>query len=153
MRGELIAVADEHLGEYEHRRLDFELAAAGERVRAELEAARWEPTRLIWMLHSGELPRRPGAGGGGGRLRRGAADAPGLAPEDFPEVDTTGYLANARELAMTRDVRVIASRQGDELVGFAQVARQGDARRDHPDIRATRASRGRPRHRDHPRGD
>jgi GNAT superfamily N-acetyltransferase len=123
---ELIAVADEHLGEYEHRRLDFERSGAGERVRAELAAARWEPTRLLWMLHSGELPPGPSL-----PVEEVAYDA--VLPlrlawhrEDFPDVDSTGYLDNARELAMTRDVQVIASREGDELLGFAQVVRSGD---------------------------
>jgi GNAT superfamily N-acetyltransferase len=124
--GGLIAVADEHLGEYEHRRLDFARADAGERVRAELEAAHWEPTRLLWMRHSGELPPGPS-------LPVEEVDYDEVLPlriawhnEDFPDLDGSGYLANARELAMAGDVQVIASREGDELVGFAQLVRRGD---------------------------
>ena len=43
--------------------------------------------------------------------------------EDFAELNSRNYLANAREVAMTRDVQVIAAREGDELVGFAQLER------------------------------
>jgi ribosomal protein S18 acetylase RimI-like enzyme len=124
---ELIAVADEHLGEYEHRRLDFASADAGERVRAALAAARWEATRLLWMRHSGELPAGPST-------PAEEVDYDAVLPlrrawhgEDFADLDSTGYLANARELAMTRDVQVIATREGDELVGYAQVVRADDA--------------------------
>ena len=124
---ELIAVADAHLGEYEHRRLDFESVDAGERVRAGLAAVNWETTRLLWMRHSGPLPRGPSAAveevdyDAVLPLRRAWHD------EDFPQADDTGYLANARQLAMTRDVQVIASREGDDLVGFAQLVRADDA--------------------------
>jgi GNAT superfamily N-acetyltransferase len=124
---ELIAVADEQLGEYEHRRLDFALASAGERPRAELEAANWEATRLLWMRHSGALP--PGSSPAVETVDYDAVLDLRLAwhRDDFPEVDTIAYLANARELAMTRDVQVIASREGEDLVGFAQLVRSGDA--------------------------
>jgi|SRR5919201_1585318 hypothetical protein len=53
---ELVEVANDALTGYEHRRLDFESADAGEAIRAGLEAARWEPTRLLWMLHTEPLP-------------------------------------------------------------------------------------------------
>ena len=120
---ELIAVADSHLGEYEHRRLDFESVDAGERVRARLAAVNWEATRLLWMRHSGELPPGPAA-----PVEEVDYDAVlelrrSWHREDFPDLDNTGYLANSRELAMARDVQVIASRDGDEIVGFAQLVR------------------------------
>ena len=124
---ELIAVADELLGEYEHRRLDFTNVDAGERVRADLAAASWEATRLLWMRHSGELPPGPS-------LPVEEVDYDAVLPlriawhnEDFADLDSTGYLANARELAMSRDVQVIATLEGDEVAGFAQVVREPDA--------------------------
>src|SRR3954451_4714648 len=46
---DLLAVAEAGLGALEHRRLDFELPAAAEPVRADLEAAGWQSTRLVWM--------------------------------------------------------------------------------------------------------
>jgi ribosomal protein S18 acetylase RimI-like enzyme len=120
---ELIAVADAHLGEYEHRRLDFESVDAGERIRADLEAVNWEATRLLWMRHSGALP--PGSSSAVEEVEYDAVLPLRRAwhREDFPEIDNTGYLANSRELAMMRDVQVIASRDGDEIVGFAQLVR------------------------------
>ena len=78
-RRELIAAADDQLASLEHRRLDFDPVEAGERVRADLEAAHWEATRLLWMRHEAPLPAGPAVDGRGGRLRRRArpAAAPG----------------------------------------------------------------------------
>jgi GNAT superfamily N-acetyltransferase len=45
--------------------------------------------------------------------------------QDFPDLETPDYIANAREVAMTRDVQVIATSAGEELVGFTQVERSG----------------------------
>jgi ribosomal protein S18 acetylase RimI-like enzyme len=119
----LIAAADEGLAGLEHRRLDFELADAAERVRVDLEGAQWEPTRLLWMRHEGALPPGPG-------LEVEEVDYDAVLElrlawhqEDFPDLDSRAYLAHAREVAMTRDVQVIASRDGDDLVGFAQLER------------------------------
>jgi ribosomal protein S18 acetylase RimI-like enzyme len=119
----LIAAADEGLAGLEHRRLDFELAEAAERVRADLKAAKWEPTRLLWMRH--EAPLSPGPGLEVEEVDYDAVLELRLAwhQEDFPDLDSRGYLANAREVAMSREVQVIATRDGDELVGFAQVER------------------------------
>jgi ribosomal protein S18 acetylase RimI-like enzyme len=119
----LIAAADEGLAGLEHRRLDFELAEAAERVRADLEAAHWEPTRLLWMRHEAPLPPGPA-------LEVEEVDYDAVLElrlawhqEDFPNLDSLGYLANAREVAMARDVQVIATREGGDLVGFAQLER------------------------------
>jgi ribosomal protein S18 acetylase RimI-like enzyme len=120
---ELTAEADRALGDLEHRRLDFERADAAERVRPALEAARWEPTRLSWMRHSSPLPagRRPD-------VREANYDDVlelrlAWHREDFPDLDSRDYIANAREVAMARDVQVIAARAGEELVGFTQLER------------------------------
>jgi hypothetical protein len=125
--GELIAAADDALAGLEHRRLDFERAAAGEAVRAELEAAHWEPTRLLWMRHSEPLPPGPD-------IEVAEVDYDSVRDlrlawhgEDFPDLDSRDYLDNAREVAMSRDVRVIAPLEGGEPVGFAQVERIGRA--------------------------
>jgi ribosomal protein S18 acetylase RimI-like enzyme len=118
---ELIGVADARLGDLEHRRLDFDRADAAERVRAELAAAHWEPTRLVWMLHSEPVPPGPSVA-----VEEVDYDAVldlrrAWHAEDFPDLDSHDYLDNAREIATTRRTRVIATREGDELVGFAQV--------------------------------
>src|SRR6187455_2092342 len=50
---ELIRFADTALDGLAHRRAGFEVAPAGERIRAELEGRGWKATRLVWMLHEG----------------------------------------------------------------------------------------------------
>ena len=119
----LVAVADERLAGLEHRRLDFELVEAGERVRRDLEAAHWEATRLVWMRHAAPLP--PGPVLEVEEVEYDEVLDLRLAwhQEDFPLVGTGDYIANSREVSMTRDVQVIATRDGDDPVGFAQLER------------------------------
>jgi ribosomal protein S18 acetylase RimI-like enzyme len=125
--GELIAAADEALGGLEHRRIDFERADAAEGVRADLEAEHFEPTRLVWMRHADPLPPGPAID-----VEEVEYDAVlGLRQawhnEDFPDLDTRDYIANAREVAMTRDVQVLAVTEDGEPVGFSQVERADGA--------------------------
>jgi ribosomal protein S18 acetylase RimI-like enzyme len=120
---ELIAEADRALGDLEHRRLDFERADAAERVRQALEEARWESTRLSWMRHAAPLPPGPAL-----QVEEVAYDDVidlrlAWHHEDFPDLDSRDYIANAREVAMTREVQVIAARAGGELAGFTQLER------------------------------
>ena len=75
------------------------------------------------MRHEAPLPRGPGLA-----VEQVEYDAVlelrrAWHQEDFPDLDIRDYLANAREVAMTRDVQVIATRDGDDLVGFAQLER------------------------------
>ncbi len=124
---ELVAAADSALAGLEHRRIDFERAEAGDLVRSDLEAAHWEPTRLVWMLHTEPLPPGPEI-----EVENVAYDAVfdlrlAWHGEDFRDLDTGSYLDNAREVAMARDVQVIAAVEAGEPVGFAQVERIGDA--------------------------
>jgi GNAT superfamily N-acetyltransferase len=124
---DLIAAADTALAGLEHRRIDFELADAGDRLRADLEAAQWEATRLLWMRHTEPLP--PGPEVPVEEVDYEAVRGLRVAwhREDFPALDTTDYLDNAREVALTRDVRVLAPVEAGEPVGFAQVERIGSA--------------------------
>lgn len=123
---QLIAAADAGLEGLEHRRLDFERADAAEAVRADLESAGWETTRLSWMLHTEPLPAGAGieiedVGYDSVRELRVAWHY-----EEFPpELDPSDYLDDAREVAMRRAVQVIAARDGDDLVGYAQIERIG----------------------------
>ena len=124
---ELVAAADEALGELEHRRLDFANAEAAEPVRADLEAVHWEATRLLWMRHAEPLPPGP-------EIDVEEVDYDAVLDlrlawhgEDFADLDSRHYLDNAREVAMTRDVKVIAPIEDGEPVGFAQLERIGDA--------------------------
>ena len=123
---QLIAAADAGLEGFKHRRLDFEQADAAEAVRADLESAGWETTRLSWMLHTEPLPagaevETEDVGYDAVRELRVAWHS-----EDFPpEIDPSDYLDDAREVAMRRAVQVIAARDGDDLVGYAQIERIG----------------------------
>jgi len=123
---EYVDAADAALGDLKHRRIDFERAEAGDRVRTELEHAQWEPTRLVWMRHAEALPPGP-------EIAVEEVEYDEVLPlrhawhhEDFPDFDDgSAYLAAAREVAMARDVQVIAVREGGELTGFAQLERAG----------------------------
>jgi GNAT superfamily N-acetyltransferase len=124
---ELVAAADSAFTGLDHRRIDFERAEAGDRVRAELEAAHWEPTRLLWMRHSEPLP--PGPDIEVEEVEYDSVLGLRLAwhGEDFADLDSRDYLDNARDVAMTRDVRVIAPIEEGEPLGFAQLERIGEA--------------------------
>jgi ribosomal protein S18 acetylase RimI-like enzyme len=123
----LMAFADDALAGLAHRRLDFDDAAAGERLRAEFEARGWKAFRLLWMHHDGSTPPGPSIAvdevpyDAVHRLR----DA--WHHEDFPEQDPSEYHAQAREVAMRRDVQVLAVRDAGAPVAFAQLERDGPA--------------------------
>jgi GNAT superfamily N-acetyltransferase len=118
---ELIAVADEKLADFEHRRVDFENADAAEALRPDFEAAGWKAARLVWMRHQEPLP--PGSSLAVEEVDYDAVVALRRAwnKEDFPEIDQSAHMADARELSMTRAARVIASIEDGEPVGFAQL--------------------------------
>jgi GNAT superfamily N-acetyltransferase len=123
---QLIAAADAGLEGLGHRRLDFERADAAEAVRADLESAGWETTRLSWMLHTEPLPA--GAGIGTEDVDYDSVRELRVAwhYEEFPpELDPSDYLDDAREVAMRRAVQMIGVRDGSDLVGFAQIDRIG----------------------------
>jgi GNAT superfamily N-acetyltransferase len=121
----LAAFSDEALAGLRHRRVDVEDAAVGASLRPGFEAMGWRAERLLWMRH--ELP--PPAG-------------PDVAVEEVPyddvrelrvawhEGDSLGqdpgpYLAQAREVARRRDVRVLAVREGGVPIAFAQLEHDG----------------------------
>jgi ribosomal protein S18 acetylase RimI-like enzyme len=124
---ELVAAADDALAGLEHRRVDFERAEVGERLRADLAAVHWEATKIVWMRHTEPLPPGPDI-----EVREVDYDSvielrAAWHREDFPALETRDYIANAREVAISRDVRVIAPILAGKPVGFAQVERIGDA--------------------------
>ena len=121
---ELMAFADEALDGMEHRRIDFDVAAAGDAVRADFEAAGWEPTRLVWMRFEGPLP--PGRDVAVEEVSYDAVNDLRVAwnEEDFPDQDHSAYRASSREVSLARGARVLALREKDEPVGFAQI--EGD---------------------------
>jgi ribosomal protein S18 acetylase RimI-like enzyme len=123
---ELVAVADDALQGLEHRRFDFESVDWGAPLRDDFEQAGWRTMRLVLMRHEGPLPHA--------ELELEAVAYDAVQPlreawytEDFPDEDPGDYHAQAREVAMARDTRVLAAREGGEAVGFAQLVVEGDA--------------------------
>lgn len=121
----LVAFADEALGEFAHRLVDFDQVAAAAPLRAGFEARGWRTSRLVWMRH--EAPPPPGP-------RIAVEEVPydiardlraAWLLEDFPETEPTAHLANAREVAMRRGVQVLAVLEDGAAVAFAQLEREG----------------------------
>jgi ribosomal protein S18 acetylase RimI-like enzyme len=124
---ELIAFADEALAGLAHRRVDIDLIDVAESLRPGLEAQGWKAIRLVWMRH--EAPPPPG---------------PAIAVAEVPYDDvhglrvawhdshsdgeeTSAYHAQAREVALSRGVRVLAVHEDGAPVAFAQLEHDGAA--------------------------
>jgi ribosomal protein S18 acetylase RimI-like enzyme len=125
--GALTALADEALAGLGHRRLDFDLPEVAEPLREELEARGWKATRLLWMGQRAPLPPAPELA-----VETVPYDAVrGLRyawhQEDFPGHDPGRFVDQAREVALLRDVRVLAVREGEAPVAYAQLEREGPA--------------------------
>lgn len=142
---ELIAVADDKLADFEHRRVDFMDADAAAAVRAEFEAAGWLATRLVLMRHEGPLP--PGPSLDVEQVDYDAVVALRRAwnAEDFPTIDQTSHMEDARKLSLARDARVILARiEGSDAVGFTQLEYIGrDAEITHAYVAAEQRGSGR----------
>jgi GNAT superfamily N-acetyltransferase len=124
---ELIAFSDKALAGLAHRRVDFELVAAAEPLRAGFEANGWNTMRLLWMRH--ETPPPPGPQIAIEQVPYDAVDDLRRTwhAEDYPNQDPTAYHAEAREVAMRRDVQILAVREGGAPIAFAQLERHGPA--------------------------
>ena len=138
----LIAFSDKALAGLAHRRLDFDLAGAAEPLRADFEARGWRAERLVWMRHEGSPP--PASDLSVEEVPYDAAGDLRLAwsREDFPDQNPTAYLAAARDVALRRGARLLAVREQQVPVGFAQVLRDGAAAEIthvyvHPDYRGS----------------
>jgi GNAT superfamily N-acetyltransferase len=124
--GALESFADEALAGLAHRRLDFDLSAAAEPLRARFERNGWLATRLLWMrLETAPSP-----------VLALAQEVPYDAVndlrvvwqrEDFPDQDTSGYFEQAREVAGMRGARVLAICEDGLPVAFTQLVREGAA--------------------------
>ena len=119
----LAAFADEALAGLAHRRVDFDLVAAAEPLRAGFEAHGWKATRVVWMRH--ETPPPPGPDVPVEEVPYDAVDDLRVVWhfEDFPDRDPGAYHAQAREVAERRNVQVLAVRVGGAPVAFAQLER------------------------------
>lgn len=121
----LVAFADEALDGLAHRRIDFDLADAAEPLRAGFATAGWRANRLLWMRH--EEPPQADSGVTVEQLPYDAVHELRVAwnREDFPDADLSAHLAQAREIAMRRHVRVLAACEDGAPVAFAQLERSG----------------------------
>ncbi len=124
---ELIAFADEALAPLEHRRIDFEDSAAAEPLRPGFEERGWLSERLVWMLHEEPPPDAP-------EMRVDEVPYDDVHElrlawhfEDFPALDPSNYLIQARRVAERLGSRVFAVREQGTPVAYAQVDRIGDA--------------------------
>jgi predicted GNAT family acetyltransferase len=124
---ELVAFADEALAGLAHRRVGFEVPAAGERVRAGMKELGWRVTRLVWMRHEG--PRPPAAGLDVEQVAYDVVHHLRVAwlREDFQDVDFSDHFREAREVDMRRNAQVFAAFEQDRPVAFAQLEREGGA--------------------------
>jgi ribosomal protein S18 acetylase RimI-like enzyme len=123
----LMAFADQALAGLEHRRIDFDLVAAAEPLRAGFEAAGWKTTRIVWMHH--ESPPPPGPDLAVEEVGYDVVHDLRVAwhGEDHPEQEDGGYHAQAREVAMRRNVKVLAVHEAGRPVAFAQLESDGPA--------------------------
>jgi GNAT superfamily N-acetyltransferase len=124
---ELIAFADEALAGLEHRRIDVEDAALGESLRAAFEHEGWLTERLVWMLHEAAPPPGP---------KVAVEEVPyddvhelrvAWHFEDFPDLDPSAYLEQARSIAPLLRTRVLAVQERGRPVAYAQLNRMGGA--------------------------
>ena len=123
----LVAFADEVLAGLAHRRVDFDLLTAAEPFRSEFEAKGWRALRLLWMRHDAPAPRAPDM-----PVEEVSYDLVhdlrvAWHREDFPDQDPGSYHAQAREVALRRNVKVLALREHGAPVAFAQLERDGEA--------------------------
>ena len=122
---ELVRVADAGLDGLAHRRVGHEFAARGEPIRADLERRGWKTTRLVWMLHAGAPPAEHGLDAE--QVHYDTVRHLRLAwlNEDFPTVEVTDHLDEAREVDMLRNPQVFAAFERHRPIGFAQLEHAG----------------------------
>jgi GNAT superfamily N-acetyltransferase len=123
----LIAFADTALAGLAHRRIDFDLVAAAEPLRTSFEREGWKATRIVWMRHERPPPPVPDL-----PVEEVEYDVVrdlrvAWHGEDYPGQEDSGYHAQAREVAMRRNVKVLTVREAGRPVAFAQLERDGPA--------------------------
>lgn len=124
----LAAVADAALADARHRRIDVEAPGTAARLRGDFNALGWTSLRLVLMLHEGPVP--PGASAAVTAVPYDAVQALRVAwhQEDFPGLDPTRYLEQARDVALSREVQVLVTAGPDGApTGYAQLERHGGA--------------------------
>jgi GNAT superfamily N-acetyltransferase len=126
---ELAEQAECCLSAFAHRRVDVEEAAIDEQMRPDFEALGWEATPIVLMRHAGSAPTAPLAGEQLSVEEVPYDDVRTLRErwhlEDYPEPESDGFYGEAREVAMMRDVRIMAVREQGMPISFAQLERRG----------------------------
>jgi ribosomal protein S18 acetylase RimI-like enzyme len=139
----LAAVADEALAGLAHRRLDFDLIDAAAPLRQTFEASGWEAMRVVFMRHQAQSG--PGGAAVGEEVPYDLAHDLRMAwhLEHPYEGDPGPLLAQFREVALRRGVRVLAVKERGVPVAFAQFLEHEDASAEitqvyvHPDHRGS----------------
>lgn len=123
----LMALADEALAGLAHRRIDFEVVDAADRVRAEFRSAGWKTMRWVLMRH--ESPAPPGSDVAVEEVAYDSVIDLRVAwhYEETPDEDPGDYFAHAREIDLRRDAQVLAVRLDGAPAAYAQLERAGDA--------------------------
>jgi ribosomal protein S18 acetylase RimI-like enzyme len=123
----LVAFADEALAGLEHRRVDIDLIDVAKPLRPGFEAKGWKAIRLLWMRH--ETPPPPGSDIAVREVPYDAIHDLRVAwhEEESPDQDGSAYLAQAREVALSREVRVLAVHEAGAPIAFAQLEQDGAA--------------------------
>lgn len=123
---ELIALADEALQGLAHRRIDFNAMGLGSRYRSGFEQRGWQTSCLVRMRHEGALPQAEDSAVEEFDYDEIAELRTRWHEEDFPGIDATDFFRSARDLALSRGVRVLGVRRDGAPVGFAQVEPHGE---------------------------
>jgi ribosomal protein S18 acetylase RimI-like enzyme len=123
---ELAEFADEALDGLRHRQMGFEVAEAGERLRAGFTSLGWLGERLVWMLHAGPRTEVDGLTVEQVHYETVRHLRVEWHREDFPDVDASDYLDHAGEVAALRGAQVFAAFEGGRPVAFAQLERAGE---------------------------
>ena len=109
-----------------HRRLDFEVLAAAERLRPEFISRGWSTDRLVWMLHEGPAPSVPPAPVSEVYYDDVAHLRAQWHREDSgEEANSDAFYAQAREVALRRRLRVLAAHAAGRPIGFASLEARG----------------------------
>ena len=123
---ELVAFADRALAGLVHRRIDFDVAEAADSRRAAFEGLGWTSLPLVWMRYERESAVI--AYEGVEEVSYDDVHELRLAwyAEDHPDQIAGGYHDQARDVAMMRRARVLATYDAGRPVAFAQVEHHED---------------------------
>jgi GNAT superfamily N-acetyltransferase len=123
----LVEFTDQALAGLAHRMICFDRIAAADRVRGDFAAHGWKTMRVLWMHFEGD---RPTDGLNVQQVPYESVHHLRVAwhAEDFPDTpESADFYRQAREVSSARGVEVLAVAAEDDLMGFAQLERDGPA--------------------------